>query len=360
MIGMLTHSLLRLRALLAKEYLHLLRDPRMRFMLIMPPLIQLFVFGYAAVFDVRQADIGVVDPARTQTTRELLAAATASGHFTVQHYPSLDAADRAMDRNRIRAIVQFMADFDRQPTVQLIADGADPNSAQMILGELSQAFSRRARESDVQPPLRVEERAWYNPNLDDRLFFVPGIIATIVLSATLVLMALSVVRERELGTLERLLVTPVARLELLLAKMLAVATVGLADVVLVTSVAIGWFEVPLRGSPVALLLGTLLFLLSTLGLGLLISSYSSTQQQAILLAFMVIMPVTVLSGFSFPISNMPESVQWLTGLNPLRYYLVVIHSVFLKGSGGGAHGFEYGMMALLGGSMLALSRWRLR
>lgn len=360
MIQALRDSLLRLRVLVIKEYLHLLRDPRMRFMLIMPPLIQLFIFGYAAVFDVRQADIGVVDLAHTQATRELLAAATASGHFTVHHFASLDAADRALDRNEIRVIVQFLADFDRRPTVQLIADGSDPNSAQMILGELSQAFSRRAQESGRLPPLRLEERAWYNPNLEDRLFFVPGIIATIVLSATLVLMALSVVRERELGTLERLLATPVARLELLLAKMLAVTTVGLADVTLVTTVALGWFDVPLRGSPVALLLGTLLFLLSTLGIGLLISSYSSTQQQAILLAFMVIMPVTVLSGFSFPIANMPASVQWLTWLNPLRYYLAVIHSVFLKGGGIAAHGFEYGMMALLGGSMLLLSWRRLR
>ncbi len=360
MIQGLLDSLIRLRALLVKEYLQLWRNPRLRFAFIVPPLVQLLVFGYAAVFDVRYAEIGVVDEARTQTTRELLAAVTASGHFSVHHYPSLGAADQAMDRDQIRAMVQFAPDFDRQPVVQLIADGSDSNSAQMILGELSQALNRRARAAEVQAPLQVAERAWYNPNLDDRPFFIPGIVANVLLVTTLMLIALSVVREREFGTLERLLVTPVARLELLLAKMLAVASVGLFDVILITTVAIGWFEVPLRGSITSLLLGSLLFLLGTLGMGLLISSYASTQQQAILLAFLTIMPTTVLSGFSFPINNMPESVQWLSWVNPMRYYLVVIRDVFLKGGGMGAHGFEYGMMALLGGVALLLSWLRLR
>jgi ABC-2 type transport system permease protein len=182
----------------------------------------------------------------------------------------------------------------------------------------------------------------------------------VVFTSTLMLIALSVVREREIGTLERLLVTPVARLEVLLAKMATVAAVGLFDVFLVTAAAVGWFEVPLRGSLIALGLGSMLFLLSTLGLGLVISSYSNTQQQAVLLAFLVIIPLTMLSGFAFPIHNIPESVQWLTWLNPLRYYLVVIRDVFLKGSGIGAHGFEYEMMTSLGIVMLLLSWLRLR
>ncbi|MFO1431545.1 MAG: ABC transporter permease [Candidatus Competibacteraceae bacterium] len=353
-------SLLRLRALLGKEFLQVWRNPRMRFFLVVPPLVQLLIFGYAAVFDVRQAVIGVVDEAGTQATRELLAAVTAGGHFTVQHYRALGEADAALDRNEIRAIVQFFWDFEQAPVVQLIADGADPNSAQMIVGELSQALNRRARTDSPQPPLRIEERAWYNPNLDDRPFFLPGLIANVVFTSTLMLIALSVVREREIGTLERLLVTPVARLEVLLAKMATVATVGLIDVILVTLVAVGWFEVPLRGSLIALALGSLLFLLSTLGLGLVISSYSNTQQQAMLLAFMVIMPLTMLSGFAFPISNMPVSIQWLTWLDPLRFFLTVIRVIFLKGEGVSAFGLEYGMMALLGGIMLLLSWWRLR
>ena len=171
---------------------------------------------------------------------------------------------------------------------------------------------------------------------------------------------MTVVRERELGTLERLLVTPIGRLELLLGKLIAVAVVGMIDVLLVSGIAIIWFEAPLQGSFAALLVGSLLFLLSTLGIGLLISSYSHTQQQAMLLAFLVAMLIMTLSGFAFPINNMPVAIQWLSWLDPLRYYLVVIRDVFLKGSSLGDHGFEYGMMALLGIATLLLSLLRLR
>ncbi|HYQ92459.1 MAG TPA: ABC transporter permease, partial [Candidatus Competibacteraceae bacterium] len=191
----LVDSLIRLRVLLGKEFLQVWRNPRLRFFLVAPPLIQLLIFGYAAVYDVRQAVIGVVDEAGTLATRELLAAITAGGHFTVQHYHALREANAALDRNEIRAIVQFPWDFERAPAVQLIADGADPNSAQMIVGELSQALNRRARAGSLQPPLRTEERAWYNPNLDDRPFFLPGLIANVVFTSTLMLIALSVVRE---------------------------------------------------------------------------------------------------------------------------------------------------------------------
>jgi len=354
-------SLIRLRALLVKEFLQLLRSLEMRFLIIAVPLIQLLIFGYAARFDVRQAGIGVVDQAMTQTSRELLAAVMAGGHFEIYAYPAMAAAAAALDRRQIRAIVRFPTDFDRHPVIQLVTDGADPNSAQMIAGELTQALLGRFQTlTNAQPALRIEERAWFNQNLDDLPFFVPGIIATVVLITTLVLTAMTVVRERELGTLERLLVTPIGRLELLLGKLIAVAVVGMVDVVLISGIAIVWFEVPLQGSFAALLVGSLLFLLSTLGIGLLISSYSHTQQQAMLLAFLVAMLIMTLSGFAFPINNMPEPIQWLSWLDPLRYYLVVIRDIFLKGSGLGDHGFEYGMMTLLGIATLLLSLLRLR
>jgi ABC-2 type transport system permease protein len=357
----LLDSLIRLRALLGKEFLQLLRSLEMRFLIIAVPLIQLLVFGYAARFDVHHAEIGVVDQAMTQTTRELLAAVSASAHFSLYPYPAMTAAATALDRRQIRAIVQFPADFERTPVVQLVTQGADPNSAQMIAGELTQALLERAQTlGDTSSRLRLEERAWFNENLDDLPFFVPGIIATVVLITTLVLTAMTVVRERELGTLERLLVTPITRLELLLGKLIAVAIVGLVDVLMVTAIAIVWFEVPLRGSFAGLLLGSLLFLLSTLGIGLLISSYSKTQQQAMLLAFLTAMLIMTLSGFAFPINNMPESIQWLSWLDPLRYYLVLIRDLFLKGSGLGEHGFEYGMMGLLGMVTLLPSLLRMR
>jgi ABC-2 type transport system permease protein len=353
-------SLLRLRALLAKEFRQVLRDPRMRFFVVVPPLVQLLVFGYAATFDVRHADIGVVDQSRTLGSREALAAIGATGHYTLHRYDSMAQVRAAIDRGEIQAALRLPVDFGRDARVQLIADGSDSNSAMMIVGELSRILRQGAEvRSGSEPLLRVEERAWYNPNLDDRDYFVPGIMANVVLIATMILTAMSVVRERELGTLERLLVTPVARLEILVAKMVPVACIGLADVALITGVAVLWFDVPLRGEPIALLVGSVLFLGSTLGLGLLISSYASTQQQAMLLAIFVIMPMVILSGFTFPIENMPREVQWLTWLDPLRYYLVVVRDVFLKGGGITDHPVEYGLMLLLAAGALALSLHRL-
>ncbi len=354
-------SLIRLRALLAKEFRQLLRDPRMRFFMVVPPLFQLLAFGYAASFDVHHAEIAVVDQARTSATRELLAAVAATGRFTLHYVPDVAEAGAAMDRGAIRAILRFAPDFERRPVAQIVSDGSDSNSAQMIAGQLSQTLQQSARSSaGIDPPVQIEERAWFNENLDDRPYFVPGIIANIVLITTVILTAMTVVREREFGTLERLLVTPVARLEFLIGKMVAVAAVGLFDVALISLIAVAWFDVPFRGSIVGLLAGSLLFLMSSLGIGLLISSYSETQQQAMLLAFFIIMPMVVLSGFAFPIQNMPEGVQWLTWLDPLRYYLVIIRDIFLKGSEIGTHGFEYGMMALLGSGALLLSLARVR
>lgn len=350
-------SISRLRALLAKEFLQLLRDPRMRFFVVVPPLMQLFIFGYAATFDVRAANVAVVDQARTPQTRELLHAIAATGHFTLHYFDNMATASTALDHNRIRAILRFAPDFERRRTVQLISDGSDSNSAQLVEGEIGEALRFQSARGLW---LQVEPRAWYNPNLDDRVFFVPGIIANVVLTATMILMAMAVVREREFGTLERLLVTPLGRLELIIGKMAPVAMLGIFDVALVTSTAVAWFDVPFRGSVVALIAGTILFLMSTLSLGLLISTYAGTQQQAMLLAFFVIMPATIFSGFAFPIRNMPDTVQWLAWLDPLNYYLIVIRGVFLKGENFGDFFPEYAGMALLGMATLALSLGRLR
>jgi len=212
----------------------------------------------------------------------------------------------------------------------------------------------------MTPPLTVQERAWYNPNLSDRWFFIPGIIANVVTIATLLLTAMTVVRERELGTLERLQVTPISGLELIVAKLVPVAAVGLFDVGLVTWIGIEGFGVPFRGQPLALLIGSVLFLVSTLGLGLLISSYSQTQQQAMISAVFIVMPLVIFSGFAFPIRNMPDWIQALSLLDPLRYFLVVIRDVFLKG-GDIVHLLpEFGAMALLGVVAMGISAWRMR
>lgn len=360
MITRLLLGLIRLRVLLGKEFLQLLRDPRMRFFIVLPPLLQLILFGYAATFDVRHAVVAVVDQAHTQDSRSLLGAIGATGHFQLVPFAAMRGAAAAMDRNEVRAIVHFSPDFERNRQIQLIADGSDSNSALLVVSQLSQALRFTAAQAGPPPPVQVEYRAWYNPNLDDKPYFVPGIMANVVLIATMILTAMTVVRERELGTLERLMVTPLGRLEFVVGKIVPVACIGLFDVLLVSLVAIVWFGVPFRGSPLALLAGSMLYLMSTLGLGLLISSYSGTQQQALLLAFFVIMPMVILSGFAFPIRNMPEGVQWLTWLDPLRFYLVVIRDLFLKGGGLLDHLFQYAAMGTLGVATLGLSMGRLR
>lgn len=359
--GSLVVGWVRLRALLGKEFLALLREPRMRFFVLVPPLIQLFLFGYAATFDVREASVGVVDQSRSLASRELVQSLAAGGEFALRAYPDMRAAEEAVDRSEVRALVRLPQDFATRPVVQLVADGSDSNSALLIVSQLSQRLRTHAAIlSGAGPPVQVEERAWFNPNLDDRPYFMPGIIANVVLIATMILTAMTVVREREVGTLERLLVTPIGRFEFLIAKLLPVAAVGLFDVVLVSVITVYWFDVPFRGSSAALMVGSILFLTSSLGLGLLISTWSSTQQQAMLLAVFLVMPMIMLSGFAFPIRNMPEGVQLVTWLNPLRFYLVVIRDLFLKGGGLGGHLFEYGMMGLLGAVFLLLSALRLR
>lgn len=352
---------LRLRALLVKEFLHLLRDPRMRFTLIVPPLVQLMVFGYAATFDVRHADIAVVNYDDSQQARDLLAAVTATGHYTLHHVSDMRAASAAMDYGEVRVILQIPEHFALERTVQLLADGSDPNSAQLIVGELNRIINQQAQQAaGIVLAVNVVERAWFNPNLEDRWYFIPGIMANVLFVSTMMLSAMTVVREREFGTLERLMVTPVARIEFLIGKMIPVACVGLFDVLLITAVATVWFGVPFRGELAALIGASLVLLASTQGLGLLVSSYAATQQQAMLTASFFIMPMMVLSGFAFPIRNMPEGIQLLTWLDPLRYYLVVIRDLFLKGGGIGDHLFEYGIMALLGLAASLLSIFRIR
>ena len=361
MMHKLLHSLIRLRAMLGKEFLQLLRDPRMRFFVVLPPLVQLLIFGYAASFDVKNASVAVVDQAHSSMSRRLLSEIQATGHFTLHYFENMAQADDAINRSEVRAILHFPVNFEKQRALALIADGSDSNSALLVVGQLSQSLRHSMlAQAEHGPPITIEERAWFNPNLDDRDYFVPGIIANVVLIATMILTAMAVVREREMGTLERLLVTPLARFEFVLGKMIPVACVGLFDVILVSIVAILWFNVPFRGDVFALLLGTVLYLMSSLGLGLLVSSFSSTQQQALLLAFFMVMPLIILSGFAFPIRNMPESVQYFTYLDPIRYYLVVIRDAFLKGGSIADHGFEFSMMALLGFVALSLSVLRIR
>ena len=342
----------RLRQMLVKEFLQLFRDPKMRRMVFLVPMVQVLVFGYAVSTDVRNVPTAVLDFDRSVSSRELLSGFSASGYFRfVAETRDVSAAQELIDRGAVGAILRIDPGFEgdlragRTAKLQVIADGSDSNTARIALdyaGRIAGKFSDRillARVARLRgtspPPGRVEltSRAWFNENLESRNFYVPGVIALIVMLITLMLTSMAVVREKEIGTIEQILVSPITPLEFTLGKTLPFALVGYADVLLIAAIGVFWFEVPIRGSLLLLFVATTFYLMTTLGIGLFISTVSRTQQQAMMSVFFFYFPCVLLSGFMFPIANMPEAVQYLTYANPLRYFLVILRGVFLKGAG---------------------------
>jgi ABC-2 type transport system permease protein len=315
------------------------------------PVIQALVFGYAVTTDVKNVPTAVFDLDNTVESRTLVSRFTGSNYFEVTDWIGrAEEAQHLVDTGRVRAVLRLNRGFGealragRTAPVQLIVDGTDSNTAgivldyarrittrfneQVVLNETARGTGDKPRQS-----LRVEDRAWFNTNLESRQFYVPGVIALIVMLVTLMLSSMAVVREKEIGTIEQIMVTPIKQSEFILGKTLPFALIGFADVALISLIAVFWFEIPIRGSLLILFVATAMYLMSTLGIGLLISTVSRTQQQAMMSAFFVYFPAVLLSGFMFPIANMPEVVQWLTYLNPLRYFLVVVRGIFLKGVG---------------------------
>jgi ABC-2 type transport system permease protein len=331
-----------------KELIELRGDPRLFGLVIMAPIIQLTMLGYAATTDVRDVPMVVVDSDRSSASRELISRFDASQNFVVvDAVSSLDAIESYLDEGRAWMALSIPAEYGehirtRTPTsVQVIADGSDASSTNVALGYAGTLIASYARElaassgmATQAPLVGADVRVWFNPRLESRDFMIPGIVALLLLVITTNLSSMAIVREKELGTLEQLNVTPLARWELIVGKLLPYAAIGMLDVLLVVSVAVFWFEIPVRGS-VALLLGmSLVYLLSTLGLGLFVSTISSTQQQAMMTTtFFLLLPMVFLSGFVFPIENMPEWIQPITYLIPLRYFLVIVRDIFMKGVG---------------------------
>jgi ABC-2 type transport system permease protein len=253
-----------------------------------------------------------------------------------------------------------------------VVDGTNSNTALIAAGYVSQIVAQFEAENstdDRRPDTQVaprtvtvslQERPWFNESLDDRWFFIPGVIGTLTLMQVMSLTAFAIVREREVGTLEQVMVSPIRPFEFILGKTLPFFLIGLGDIALVATIGVLWFRVPFVGSPWIMLLGACLFLLAALGLGLLLSAFSRTQQQAFALNFFLLNPLFILSGFAFPISAMPKVLQWLTIINPLRYFLVVIRAVFLKGAGIDVLWPDFAAMAILGTGMLTLSVMRFR
>ncbi len=367
----------RILQMVKKELIQVLRDPKTRGVLFVAPLIQMMVFGYAVTTDVRHIATAIYDLDNSVASRELVSRFVKSGYFDLAEHVSDEARARALlDSGKVRALLRFNPGFEaalrggRTALVQVIVDGTDSNTAGIVLNYSSKILSQFSQQvllarivrlkGAYQPPgqIELETRAWFNQNLESRNFYVPGVIALIVMLVTLMLTSIAVVREKEIGTIEQIMVTPITRWEFILGKTLPFALIGLADMVLVAMVGVFWFGVPIRGNPFWLLVSVLLYLMTTLGIGLLISTVSRTQQQAMMTTFLFFSPAVLLSGFIFPIANMPPIIQALTYLDPLRYFLVIIRGVFLKGIGVDILWPQMAGLAILGTATLWLATRR--
>ncbi len=364
----------RVKRMLVKEFIQILRDPRMKGVIILMPIVQSLVFGYAVSTDVKNVSTAILDLDSSQESRELVARFVDSGWFRIVERVASDArAQELIDRGEARAVIRMNAGFGeslrtgRGTEIQILVDGTNSNTAGIVLNYASAITSRfnetlvaeRLAKATGQRPVTagvtLVSRAWFNENLESRRFYVPGVIALIVLLVTLMLSSMAVVREKEIGTIEQIMVTPIRQVEFILGKTIPFALIAYLDVLLITGIAVFWFDVPIRGSLPLLFAATTLFLMNTIGIGLFISTVSRTQQQAMMSAFFFYFPGVLLSGFMFPIANMPAAVQWLTLLNPLRYFLVIIRGIFLKGAGPSVLWPQMAALAVLGTAMLGFA-----
>jgi ABC-2 type transport system permease protein len=369
-----------------KELIQVLREPRMRILLFVPPMVQLVVFGFAVNLDVDHARIAWMDMDRTPASRDLRERFEGSGRFDVVALPRNEAeVHQTLDRGTAQAVVRVLPNFERDikrgvPTqVQVLVDGTNSNTAELVSSYAQEIVADYAAGASAQrqnarimavspgaapnlsmPELDLRARVWFNPDLYSRNYFVPGVIANIIMVVTLMLTALAIVREKEIGAMEQLMVTPMRPIELMLGKTLPFAIVGLIDVGLVTAIALLLFHIPFRGSPALLVVCSVLYLMTTLGAGLLLSTISATQQQAMMANFFFSTPAFMLSGFAFPIRNMPIAVQYLTYLNPLRYFIEIVRGLFLKGVGFDVLWPQMAALAAFGVGVLGLAVVRFR
>lgn len=370
----------RIYHLLLKEFLELKRDKSARFRLLVPPVVQMVLFGYAATFEVFNVATVVLDQDQTQESRALIADFVHSSRFKLvavatERRQVQDAVESSTAQLGIVVPPGFagLLRKGQSAPLQVLVDGTNSNTALIALGyagQISGAFGQAYAQDLAQrtgralgrPLVHVAllERYWYNPNLNSRWFFVPGVIGTLTLITIVNLTAFAIVREREVGTLEQILVTPIQPIEFIVGKTLPFFLVGLLEMSIVAAVGMLWFKVPFKGNPLVLLLGTCLFLLSVLAIGLLISTVCKTQQQAFASNFFVLNPMFILSGFSFPIASMPDALQWLTYVDPLRYFLVIIRATYLKGVGIDILWPQMAALAALGLVLFALAVLRFR
>jgi ABC-2 type transport system permease protein len=367
----------KVRFLFVKELIQTLRDKQMRITLIVPPILQLIVFGYAANMDVKHIRTAIRDLDQSVESRDLVERFRSSKYFDIVSFPDTPKEVKDLiNQGAVTVSIEIPTDFSRKlkkedtATVQIILDGSESNTALIALGYANQILSEFSTQVLVKRLNRagmigfeeagvdLRNRTWFNPNFESRIFYVPGVIASIAFLIPIILTAQAIVREREIGTLEQIMVTPIRSWELMLGKTLPFGLIGLLDVIMIAAIGVFWFEVPFRGNPLVLLSGAALFLMSSVAIGLFISTICSTQQQAQISTFFFAMPAFTLSGFAFPIENMPEWIQYLTYANPLRYFLVIIRGVFLKGNGLDILWPQMLALGILGTFMIVLSSLR--
>jgi ABC-2 type transport system permease protein len=370
----------RLKQMLIKEFIQVFRDKRTRFLLIVPPIVQMVIFGYAATFEIHHVPTVVLDLDHSQESRELVSRFTTSPYFDLQRQltESRQVGD-LIEGGEATIGLQINPGFARKlrtgqtAPLQVIVDATDSNTALIASGYVNQIALGFARDYQAArigriapqiigqiPSVELQQRPWYNPEIKSQWFFVPGIVGSLTLVLVVNLTAFAVVREREIGTLEQIMVTPIRPAEFILGKTLPFFLIGLFDVFLIATVGSLWFQVPFRGHILVLVMGAILFLLCMLGTGLLISTVSATQQQAMVTAFFFVMPAIAFSGFGFPISTMPQWFQYLTYLSPLRYFLVVLRGVYLKGIGLDILWPQMLTMAAFGAGLLSIAVLRFR
>jgi ABC-2 type transport system permease protein len=368
-------SWLRVRELVRKEFIQLFRDRKNRPMLVIAPLIQMILFGYVVTTDVRDIRLAVIDQSRTPDSRRLIDAFDGNATFRVTHVlQDPKELDRMLLERRVDLGLQVPPDFSarlregRTADVQILVDGSMSNMAAVriaysanVLDAFNSQLLRELNRRRIDfGEIDGRVRTWYNPNLDSQHYYVPGIVAFLVMLLSLLFTSMAVVREKEAGTMEQLIVTPLKATEFILGKTIPFILIAQAQMVMVILFARLWFRIPMAGNAFVLLAASSVFLLSTLGIGLLISTVSRTQQQAMMTNFFFILPFFMLSGFVFPIANMPAVVQWLTHLNPLSHFLIIIRGVFLKGTGFAILWPQFLELAVLGGCVFAAAVRRFR
>ncbi len=339
----------RLYNMIKKEFIQVFRNSKMKAIILVMPLIQSMIFGYAVTTDVRQVETAIYDLNQTPESRDLIDRFVRSGYFVVKEQIHSDREiSELIDYGKVSAVIKIPATFSgdilsgKTAAVQVIVDGTDSNTAGVVLNyagniirsDAIELLQKRAGSSALTSVgVNLQTRAWFNENLTSRNFYVPGVIAGIVMLVTLLLTSMAVVREKEMGTMEQIAVTPITPLEFILGKTMPSIIIGFVNMIFVTLVSVFWFDIPVRGSIFLLLVANGFFLMTTIGIGLIISTLSETQQQAMMSTFFFYLPALLLSGFMFPIANMPKLVQAVTYLNPLRYFLIIIRGIFLKGVG---------------------------